>query len=275
MEQEQIKIMKGYRDIAHNYIGRVRDELSDRWEKWKKDLTKTHTYEVIGGILARQVSLATNTAGSLSICTAHIAPLVLRAMADNYLNLAWIFLSPDDRSKKFIEYGLGKAKLHIEKVKIEIESRGENISDYPFIEVAEQHLNSQKFTFLTEVDIGSWTGKTTLAMAIEAGCEDFHRLVYQPFSDGLHSTWHHIEQYNLEQCKSPLHKNHRIPLDKNLYWDIDYLYRAAKYVEKAFKLFDKEAGHKTSLPSAFDELAKELDEFHNELNNSGEKETIE
>ncbi len=61
--------------LSENYVGMVRAELSERWEKWQLDLANREMHEVIGALLARQVTLSYST----SICTlnmelAHFPP---------------------------------------------------------------------------------------------------------------------------------------------------------------------------------------------------------
>src|SRR2546423_11640354 len=94
--------------ILRNYVQMLEVELSERWKGWSLDLSCREMYEVIGALLARQLTLAVEFAMSPSIWNMHIAPLILRSMADNYINLAWIFQEPLDRSRKFIIYGLGQ-----------------------------------------------------------------------------------------------------------------------------------------------------------------------
>jgi hypothetical protein len=247
--------------IIDNYIRMARTELYERWKKWPLDLANREIYEVIGALLARQVTLATQLAGAPSIWNGHIAPLILRTMTETYITLAWIFGDSLDRSRKFILYGLGQEKLAIEHRKAQIEAAGDDVDKDSLIKHQEAWLNSQRFAFLTEVNIGSWSGIDTRKMAEEAGCLDLYRFAYTPFSAATHSMWHHVSRYNLVICPNPLHGYHGIPIDPPMEVDVDYFYRAAKYVEKAFKLFDEKTGIKPGVPSAFDKLVRDLDRF--------------
>ena len=96
--------------LSENYVRMVRAELSERWEKWQLDLVNREMYEVIGALLARQVTLATQLASAPSIWNSHISPLIFRTMTETYITLAWIFIDPLDRAQKFILYGLGQRK---------------------------------------------------------------------------------------------------------------------------------------------------------------------
>lgn len=250
--------------LIENYVAALRAELAERWKNWTIDLTQREVFEVIGGLLARQVTLATQLASSPYIWNAHIAPLILRSMVEVYINLAWIFLDPIDRSRKFILHGLGQEKLDIEHRKQLMVNAGQKPEDDPLIKYKEEWLASQRFAFLTEVNVGAWSGIDGRKMAEEAGCLDIYRYAYTPFSAGTHSMWHHISRWNLTPCLNPLHRYHSTPGDPTLSPDPDYLYRAAKYAEKAFKLFDEKSGIKVDIRSAFNLLVESLSTFGRE-----------
>src|SRR5262249_45346466 len=97
------------------YIRLARREFDERMGAWDIDIFEKETNEVIGGLLARQLSLAINVAKSPSIWNAHILPIILRCMADVYITLCWISKDARARARQFVEYGLGQEKLAIEK----------------------------------------------------------------------------------------------------------------------------------------------------------------
>src|SRR6266542_3584732 len=138
--------------IVDNYVQMVQAELSERWNLWSIDLVNAPT-----------------------IWNGHIAPLILRTMTDTYITLAWIFCDPLDRAQKFILHGLGQEKLQIEHRKADLESRGINAEEDLLVQAKEAWLNSQRYSFLTEVNIGSWSGIDTRKMAQEAGCIELYR----------------------------------------------------------------------------------------------------
>jgi hypothetical protein len=98
-------------------------------------------------------------------------------------------------------------------------------------------------------------------MAEEAGCLDLYRLAYTPFSAAVHNMWHHVADHNLTGCRSPLHQHHRVPVDPDMEPDIDYVYRAGKYVAKTFDLFDSKTGTAVETPSSLDALIVALTEL--------------
>ncbi len=254
------EIHKKLHKIIQKYTSSVRKELKTRWDVWQLDISQVEKHEVVGALLARQVTLATQLTNNPPIWNGHIAPLVLRAMVDNHINLAWILHTDTlDRSKKFIEHGLGQQKLVVEHHKVEMKKRGvKDIENEPLIKAHEDWINSQRYTFLTTVSVSQWAEIDARKMAEEADCIDFYRFAYTPFSANVHSMWNHVSRYNLVECTNQLHRLHKIPIDPDMAIDMDYLYRAAKYVEKAFKLFDKKTMVKIKVKSSFEQLKRNL-----------------
>ena len=182
-------------------------------------------------------------------------------MADVYISLAWVLDDPVERARRFIHYGLGQAKLQLEHSKAELKGRDPIQEEQRMFEATEHWIDRQRYSFLTEVDVGSWSGVSTRQMAEECGCLDFYNYVYQPFSACSHSMWHHIGKYNLKQCENPLHRYHLVPDDPEYLADLELLYLAGKYVEKAFRLFDQKTGVVVTVPSAFKRLGAGMAEL--------------
>ena len=255
--------LKKLEQIISTFIEKARLELKERWEKWAIDLDKNEVHEVVGALLARQVTLARQIAESPSIWNGHTAPIILRAMADAYITLAWILKEPLERSRKFILYGIGQAKLQLEHRKTQIVGREPTPEEKRLIEASETWINTQRFTFLTEVNVGSWSGIATRQMAEEADCVEFYNYVYNPFSACAHSMWHHLARYNLRQCANPLHRYHQAPEDYELPIDPYNFYLAGKYLQKSFKAFDNKFAIKVSGGSAYEYLCAELEKLSN------------
>jgi hypothetical protein len=245
--------------IADGYVERIENELGSRWRAWVLDMAHVEMYEVLGGLMARQTTLASHLAFAPSIWNGHIAPIILRAMTDVYITFAWIWKKPVERSRMYIYYGLGQEKLQLEHLKAQIERSGGDPAKSEVVQVFEAWLNAQRFTFLTEVNVGSWSGTDTRRMAEEAGCIELYRFAYAPFSQATHSMWPHVLRYNLRHCTNPLHRLHRVPGEADVGLDADYLYRAAKYVKKMFDLFDRATGVRVDAPSGFRFLVEQFD----------------
>src|SRR5579864_1842229 len=80
----------------------ARLDLDLRLNLWPVDFSRNEVHEVIGALLARQVTLAVQLASIPVVWNGHTAPLVLRAMADVYISIAWILKDPLIRSQKFV-----------------------------------------------------------------------------------------------------------------------------------------------------------------------------
>jgi len=263
---------EGIQRLCNQFADDLRAELDARWLAWPLDLEKHEVHETVGALLARQVTLAREIAQAPATWNWHVAPVLLRAMADVYITLAWILEDPTERSRKFILYGLGQLKLQLEHRKATLEEQGAGReSIQAAIEAHEAWINDQRFTFLTDVNLGSWSETTTRKMAEEAGCLDFYNYVYQEFSAGTHSAWHHVGRYNLKDCGNPLHRHHRAPADPDLPRDLWILQLAGKYVAKAFDLFDAKMNVTLPRPSAVEKLFRGLEE----LANAAQEETPE
>lgn len=165
--------------------------------------------------------------------------------------MAWILGAPLERSKEYIRFGLGQEKLFIEYLENEADQAPAGELDErieQMIEVRKGWLNSQLMEWAIEVNVGSWSGKSTRDMAVEAGCEGLYKFAYVPFSGPTHSMWQHVGIYNVVPCESPLHKNHRIPVIPDLKLDPDYLYRSAKYVSRTYELLSEKLHLECDIP---------------------------
>lgn len=240
--------------VVAGYEEGVDHELADRLEAWPPDFGHIQVHEVIGGMLARQATLAKEIANSPLLWNGHSAPILLRAMADVYINIAWLLLDPAERCLKFISFGLGQSKLELEHRRAEIGDRDPTAEEAAMIEACERWIDTQRASFLLDVDLGKWSNLTVRQMAEEAGCIDFYNFVYTPFSACAHSMWHHVSRYNLVKCRNPLHRYHRRPISPASTPDVYYLLLAAKYWAKTLDFFDAHTGIHVACPSAYDAL---------------------
>ncbi|MBA6316224.1 DUF5677 domain-containing protein [Cellulophaga baltica] len=254
MSENEVNI----KPVLDDYIKNISNELKIRWNKWPKDLMENNVYEVIGGILSRQSSLAIQLALNMNIWNEEIAPIILRTMADTHINLAWILINPKEHSEKFILHGLGQLKLELEHRKNNIPKNNPEMEE--LLQQEEEIINSYRYTFLTEVNLGSWSGLNTRKMAEDSGLIDFYNYVYQPFSNCTHSTWAHIAKYNLKVSENPLHRFLKQPSIIEFKPHISYMDTGAKYLEKSFKAFDKKFELETEIVSSYEKF---IEDFNN------------
>jgi hypothetical protein len=230
-------------EFVRDFQNQVRSELKKRCESYKPDFKTPDTYTAVTALLCRQATLAIELASAPQLWNGHSAPLFLRAMTDVHITVSWILLDPASRAKQYIEHGLGQAVLSVEHRKASLEKA--HVDDKPAIEhtikAEEAWINGQRWSFLVDVNVGSWSGKTTRDMAQEAGCLEFYNYVYTPFSQCAHSTWYHVGRYNSRPSPSPLTSPVWLPQIADVEPHPHDLSLAARYVDKTFNFFDEKA----------------------------------
>ena len=248
------------------YTERVKQELAARWQAFPLDLTRREVHEVIGALLSKQCALAIGIADNAKAWTPDLAGVLLRAMADVHITLAWITLKPEERSRQFVLHGLGQEKLLLEHLK----SRG---IDDETTRSMEAWIDSQRYTWLTEVNVGNWADLSIRDMADEAKLLDFYRLRYSPLSAEAHSMWNHIARFNLRTCRNPLHRYHRIPEIKSFSPNYRIFDSSAEMLAMSLSLVDERLGLKIEDESAFVLLNRHLEDYARERGAGAAKES--
>ena len=242
--EELENFIAGYRKIVIN-------GFDDRWSKVRQDIYNNHISETIGALMSRQATLSIEMVSAPTTWNRHVAPLFLRCMIDAYITLAWILSKPQERSKKYIEYGLGQEKLlveYLEEVLNEAPDSFGSKSIKDMIEVKKGWLDTQLADGAIEVNVGSWSGVSVREMAKEIGQESIYKHAYVPFSGAAHNMWQYVGIHNVESCSNPLHKWHVVPKIRRAPVDIDFMYQSAKCISITFKCFDEKMGIKCNIP---------------------------
>ena len=226
-------------DAIGEYIQCARASFQKRMDNWDVDIFEKEVNEVVGGLLARQLSLATTIAQCPPAWNMHLLPVTLRCMADVYITFCWIVKDVKPRSRQFIEYGLGQEKLAIEKYRECLAAESDpDPHAVEMIAAREQLLDAERYRFLIPVNLGAWSEISIREMAIEVGEKQLYDLVFTQFSAAVHSTWQHIWRINLYPCSNPLHMGHRVPWDPDLLPDPQKFTNSARYLCKTFAKFD-------------------------------------
>jgi Family of unknown function (DUF5677) len=225
-------------DLVQLYRERLKADLKTRLQDFPVSPEEEMEFAVVGGLMARMVTLVTELGFLPGALSGDIAPLFLRPMSDIYINLVWILKAPQERSKKFVEHGLGQTKLMIEQRRERLVRDGENPDDDEVIAAMETFLSAQKFAYLVDVDLGSWSGKNVRQMAEEAGELDFYNMFYVPNSQVVHSTWHHLANFNLRQTENPLHGFRLVPVVSESVQHLDIMLSAVHLTQMAFASLD-------------------------------------
>ena len=264
MESDPNEVLK---EMIKEFVKNLADHVHGRSEAWKHSQVSRQVQEVLAGTLARQATLAKELATNPSIWNAHIAPLLLRPMVESCINTAWILRSPEERSRMFVNYGLGQENLLLEQSKATLREMGEDPDVDPGIQEWEQWINGQRYTFLTEVNVGNWGGTSLRDMADEVGLIDLHRNDYALWSGAVHNMWHHITHFNIQHCMNSLHGHHRIPEIAPPGFDSVHLLKAAEYMDLTVELLDEAFGINVDITKAtdiIDQWMSKLSEFATE-----------
>lgn len=255
-------------DVMRRYVSIVKAGLDDRWSKLDVELFDNAPQEVAGALIARQATLTVQLARSPGTWNGHVAPLFLRSMVDAHISLAWVLRDPGTRARQFVLYGLGQEKLSIEHLKQhQSNADASDAQMAEMIEAREDWLNSQRRDFMTEVNVGSWSGQNTREMAEDADCSGLYKFAYLPFSGVTHNMWQHIAMYNLRPCANALHKYHRVPTIADVPMDPDYVYRSSKYVSRSYELFDLTFGVQCEFELPVDWFVREMNALSEEPEN--------
>lgn len=241
--------------------------VDEIWTKLPVDIFQDEFFSVIGALLARQCNLAVKLAINSDLWDFQAGPLFLRPMTDCYITAAWILKDRIERARKFILYGLGQEKLQIEHLRSVLdEQEPERRNDLKqVIEAREAWLNGQRFSFLQNVDVGSWSGISTRDMADEAGCLDLYNFAYTPWSQAAHGVWNHIGRFDAMPSREPLHKHIWQPINFDHGREVDVVVNATKYFDKLCRLFVREFGLTIQRPSTFDWVMQRLNQLQTEM----------
>jgi len=250
-----------FEDLVLAIDAKIRQELRLRCEAYTPDFTMPEVFNVLTALLARQATLAIELTSAPQLWNGHSAPLFLRAMTDVHITLSWILHDPKARARQYIEHGLGQAVLELEHRKKKLESAEEDAKEemMQIIRAYESWINTQRWSFLVEVSVGAWSGKTTREMAEESGILDFYNYVYTPFSQCAHSTWYHVGRYNSGPSESPLTRQLWMPRIVESPSDVWNLNLVAKYLDKSFNIFDEKALGRAPSSQIRDWISEEIE----------------
>jgi hypothetical protein len=243
------------------------DALNTIWDAMPKDVYESVSAEVIGALLSRQCHLSLKLARNPDFWEWNVGPVLLRSMTDCYITLAWILEDLPLRAKQYVSYGLGQQKLVIEhyKEQIEKEEGQDRKLMEGMVESLEAWVDNQHFSFLQEVDVGSWSGKTTRDMANECGCSDLYKFAYTPYSSCAHNMWNHLGRFNCIPSENPLHKYFRVPAWQDMWGEPSVFINSAKYLDKAYMAVCRKFDIKLDVPMPYDWAVENMEVLQREL----------
>lgn len=177
--------------IADQYIERLVNEFETRVKAWQLNLDEEEKFIVSGGLLCRQVTLCISIARDVQMWNWDLGMMIIRLMSGLHIDFAWLSLEPQNRARRFIEYGAGQGLLDVEHKRLFAE-KGEFSQES--LRAAEGWLSAQRKEMFTEVNLASWSGLAVSKMAEEANATDIYEGFYVPASSPLHSTWFHLSR---------------------------------------------------------------------------------
>ena len=106
------------------FASHIEGLLRLRWDAWALSNAENEVHEVVGALLARQVTLVSQLAQTPGAWNGHVAPLFLRPLVEAAITAAWILLDAPTRASSFVKYGLGQEKLLLEHEKAKLKEAG-------------------------------------------------------------------------------------------------------------------------------------------------------
>lgn len=188
-------------------------DLSVAQRKVELDLYAPEAAEVKLGLASRQARLMRLLLSDAHLWDASAGAHVLRALVDGLITTTWLLKKNEpDLYLRFRAFGLGRLKLfklHLEDYLDDHENPSQEQLD--FVEALEEEVNSEILEMFTDIDLGgSFAGITIRKMAEEAELEPYYNLAYQPYSSDAHGDWVSLKRSDLEHCRNPLHRFHRV-----------------------------------------------------------------
>lgn len=202
-------------------VARFADRVNELWSSFESaalssdpDLYDTDRYEVLTGITARALRIASSAIHSPSQWTLEHSAASMRALVEALIILTWLTNREDpDMYERFKDYGRGRVKL----LKLHWEEFADTLDEVP-TEVAAQIEDLNRFVNqdideeFQSIDLGgTFSGIDTRKMAYEVGLEREYRLAFAPSSSDTHGEWGHLDRYVLTRCVNATHRWHRIP----------------------------------------------------------------
>lgn len=248
--------------ILIQYLKNLESEFLERWNLLTPSMNERDIIEVICGLLSRQIAITNYYLQSPRCWNGDIGTIILRTICENIINISWILKADSiNRAKMFIIHGLGQEKLQIEHRKREMENRETSEDENEMIENMEDFLNQERYTIITDVNLGSWSEKSILKLAEESDCLDIYHFAFTPFSNSAHGTWNHIFKYSLKDSTNPLHNLLKRPIFYNFEPEFYYAKLAMSYMSESFKIFDNYFNQNLSCKDSYEIFSAQLEEL--------------
>ena len=197
------------------------NRANDQWEAFEAAATATDPdlydpdrFEVLTGLTARSLRIATSAIHSPAEWTLEHSSASIRALIETLITVTWLTAGEDPvMYSRFKDYGRGRLKL----LKLHWEEFADSVDDVPaavqgYIDDLDRMVNQDIDEEFQNIDLGgSFSGLDTRKMAIEVGLDREYRLGFAPSSSDAHGEWGHLDRYVLTRCVNPTHRWHQVP----------------------------------------------------------------
>ena len=253
--------MEGLQDLVNGFAEDCQAELRSLWNALPVSIPERELFEVVGGLLSRQMLLLRQLSFSTAFWNYDAGSLVLRSMVDTHIIIAYICNDRSlDRARAFINHGLGQERLYVSKIKARASAMGDT-ELMARMEEYEKELDGEKYGHLTDVEYGSWTGKDNRRLAQELGLEEYYDGTFPTLSAGTHGGWNHLLKFNAVPSDNPLHAGLKRPVLEPSTPDINVLFLAGGQMEMSFRLVHERFGIVEPETSPTERLQQKLDEL--------------
>jgi len=188
----------------------IRAELTARCESIDHGALDTDFADVVLGLLSRQFQLWAAIVLSPGAWTSAASPLLLRGLADALITIKWVVANPG-QALQFKLYSAGRLKLLSEHWRALGSADADDLAA-TFADQLVELVNTEQWSAILPVDVGSWSGKNIRTMAQEVGLRDLYDLTYSPLSADAHAEWMTLRTKYLRSCEEILHDRHFLPV---------------------------------------------------------------
>lgn len=208
----------------------LESEFTGIVQAWPQELLKKPIPRILGGLIARHVTLTTWFVASRNYWNPHLGPLMLRALQESWLKIAWLLKEPLKRSSGIATADLRAAKSRVESMASRTEEQTAKDRTPEIIKL----LDEEKSICSTEFKpIMVDARKMANDLAGEALIAYKRHNVL--FTACVHSSWNHLAKFNLITNPNPLHRYQFVPMWKEHFPpEIEYPLMSAEYWDQIY-----------------------------------------
>lgn len=219
--------------ITQNAISRIKLRIDRAQERFREPSITA----VLVPLLGRLASLMQYSIGIPHVWNAHMAPIILRPLAEIMLSIMWLSGDIPQRSFGLIHASIIQARNDLKRLEKSLKERKFSSDVEIMRDFMKSRIESLERLFPHERD--QQRVPNLWKMAKNANCINFYNIEMSEWSACVHSSWHHVGLHNLTYWDNPLYGFHRVPMVAPLECDIQYLRSAARICQASIEEIDK------------------------------------